>query len=78
MSQRNQFQCDLDAEVADITGEDLATIRRLGFSPIDLTDDRFDPEPDWLPPSYIDWDELALLSNQSLIDQPQRSIRQVA
>ena len=75
---RNRFQSDLDTAVADATGEDLATIRRLGFSPIDLTDDRFDPEPDWLPPSYVDWDELALLRNSPLVEQPRCSIRQVA
>ncbi len=75
---RNRYQSDLNTAVTDARGEDLATIRRLGFSLIDLTDDRFDPEPDWLPQNYMDWDELALLHNQPLIEQPRSSIRQVA
>lgn len=78
MSRQIRFQHDLEAAVAEVTGEDLVTIRRMGFSSIDLTDDRFDPEPDWLPPSYVDWDELALLRNQPLVEQPRSSIRQVA
>jgi hypothetical protein len=48
-------------ESADLTGEDVATIRRLGFSPIDLADNHFDRAPDRLPPNCIDSDELALL-----------------
>lgn len=70
MSRRAQLQRDFDLEVADRTGEDVATIRRLGFSPIDLTDDRFDDEPNWLPPSRVDWDELDRSRHEPVVCQP--------
>jgi hypothetical protein len=48
---------ELERQIARHTGEDLCEIRRLGFSLIDLTDDDFDPQPDY-PPQMVDWDEL--------------------
>ena len=51
-------QRDLDREVAKHTGEDVTTIRRRGFSVIDLQDDDFDPEPDLRAPFVLDWDDL--------------------
>ena len=49
-------QHDLDHEVARVTGESLGTIRRRGFSVIDLSDAQFDTEPDDLPAMVLDWD----------------------
>jgi len=51
-------QAQLDREVAAALGEDLAEIRRRGFSVADPFDTDFDPEPNNLPPQMIDWDEL--------------------
>lgn len=49
-------QSRLNRAVARATGEDISTIKRMGFSIAgpDLTD--FDYEP--AAPSVIDWDEL--------------------
>jgi hypothetical protein len=49
-------QHDLDLEVARATGESLRTIRRRGFSIIDLSDSQFDTEPDDTPAMVLDWD----------------------
>lgn len=78
MSRVHSSQHDLDCAVATATGEDLATIRRLGFSPIDLADDNFDPEPNLLPPQFIDWDALDLSRNEPVVCQPMSSLRRVA
>ena len=51
-------QQQLDLAVARATGESLREIRSRGFSIADPSDVAFDPEPDNLPPKFIDWDEL--------------------
>ena len=51
-------QQQLEREVADATGESLRTIRRRGFSVIDITQTDFDPEPNILPIQMVDWDEV--------------------
>jgi hypothetical protein len=51
-------QQQLDREVATSLGEDIHEISRRGFSIVDLGEVNFDPEPDLLMPSVIDWDEL--------------------
>ena len=51
-------QRQLNAAVCAATGEDRAEIRRRGFSLADPLEVHFDPEPDDLPPSLIDWDDL--------------------
>ncbi len=51
-------QAELEAEVADATGESLRTIRRRGFSivtPLSV----FDPDEDHTEPQMVDWDALA-------------------
>ena len=53
-------QVELDRAVSHVTGEDLALVRRLGFSIADPEEVLFDPEPDLRPPSVLDWDEVAL------------------
>lgn len=78
MSRRNRYQRELDRAVDSATGEDLATIRRLGFSSIDLTDDRFDPEADERPPLSLDWDEFDLSRNDPVVCQPVSAFRRVA
>ena len=75
---RNRFQSDLDTAVADATGEDLRTIRRRGFSLVDPHNVNFDPEPDLLPPQFIDWDELDRSRNEPVVRQPLRVARRVA
>jgi|GEM_PF-640069 len=78
MSRFRSSQHDLDCAVASATGEDLATIRRLGFSAIDLADDNFDPEADERPPFILDWDEFDLSRNEPVVCQPASSLRRVA
>jgi hypothetical protein len=51
MSQR-----ELDCAVALATGESLGTVRRRGFSVINLQECEFDDEPYDLPAQVIDWD----------------------
>ena len=50
-------QLQLDRAVAKATGESLREIRHRGFSIADPAVVAFDPEPDNLPPQFIDWDE---------------------
>jgi len=71
---RNRFQSDLDTAVADATGEDLRTIRRRGFSLVEPLNVNFDPEPDLLPPQFVDWDELDLSRNEPVVRQPLRVV----
>lgn len=78
MSRRYRNQDDLDCAVANVTGEDLRFIRRHGFSLVDSHNANFDPEPDLLPPQYIDWDDLELSRHDASECQPSRSIRRVA
>jgi hypothetical protein len=51
-------QQQLERELAQTTGESLRTIRRRGFSLVNMTEAEFDPEPNSLPAQFIDWDEL--------------------
>ena len=51
-------QSQLNRAVASATGESLREIRRRGFGPADPVDVDFDPEPDYVPPRTVDWDEL--------------------
>lgn len=62
-------QMQLDALVADATGEDIRAIRQRGFSVADPYDVNFDPEPNNLPPQMIDWDELDLERNLAVVSQ---------
>jgi len=51
-------QRELEAEVAEATGESVRTIRRRGFSivtPLSV----FDPDEDNTEPQMVDWDALA-------------------
>jgi len=52
MTQRN-----IDNAVAAVTGESLCVIRRRGFGIADPADVNFDPEPDDVPPAWLDWDQ---------------------
>ena len=51
-------QFEVNAAVAKATGEDISLINNLGFSVVDpfMIDFNFDPEPNNLPASMIDWD----------------------
>ena len=51
-------QQQLALEIAAALGEDVREIHHRGFSIADPAETNFDPEPDLLPPSVIDWDEL--------------------
>lgn len=78
MALRTRLRTDLDQEVALATGEDLRTIRRRGFSLVDPHRVNFDPEPDLLPPQFIDWDELDMSRNEPVVRQPLCVARRVA
>jgi len=75
---RNRSQRDLNRAVATATGEDLRVIRSRGFSLVDPHHINFDPEPDLLPPQYVDWDQLELTRNVAVVCQPETSLRRVA
>ena len=62
-------QTQLEQLVAKATGEDIRAIRHLGFSVADPLEVDFDPEPDNLSPQMIDWDELDLQRNLSVVSQ---------
>lgn len=47
---------ELNAAIADLTGEDLSLINKIGFSEVDPFLVDFDPEPNDLPASMVDWD----------------------
>ncbi len=49
-------QSDLERAISRVTGESPRTIRRRGFSLVNLHDVNFDPEPDAAPPQIVDWD----------------------
>lgn len=49
-------QSRLDRAVARATGEDISTIKRMGFSVVDPDQTDFDNEP--ALPNVVDWDEL--------------------
>ncbi|MES2789242.1 MAG: hypothetical protein V4719_06440 [Planctomycetota bacterium] len=75
---RKHSQFELDHAVATATGEDLQVIRSRGFSLVNPDHHDFDPEPDLLPPQFIDWDELELSLNSPVVYQPVNSARRVA
>ncbi|MDB5336615.1 MAG: hypothetical protein JWN70_2234 [Planctomycetaceae bacterium] len=78
MRSNNRSQLEIDCAVAAVTGDDVRVIRSRGFSLIDLEFDDFDPEPDWLPPQTVDWDELELSRNTPVVYQPVVLTRRVA
>lgn len=49
---------NLDREVARRTGDSLRTIRRHGFSVLDLQEPDFDPEANLREPLMLDWDDI--------------------
>ena len=51
-------QHQLDTAVAIATGESPSVIRRHGFGIADPLDVHFDPEPDDVPPQYLDWERM--------------------
>ena len=63
-------QNQLDHLVANVTGEDLGEIQRLGFTLADPIDVEFDPEPNELSPQMVDWDGIDLCRNVAVVDQP--------
>ena len=50
-------QRDLDTAVAVATGESPSEIRRRGFGIANPIDVNFDPEPCYVPPQWLDWDQ---------------------
>lgn len=69
------IQQDIDDAVCVATGECLCEVRRRGFSIADPLDVNFDPEPNFLPPSQIDWDEIELNRNVAFFHQPRKANR---
>lgn len=62
-------QAQLDREVARATSEDVCEISRRGFSP--LTFGPLEREPEEM---IVDWDELQLARNVSLVEQPESEL----
>ncbi len=62
-------------DVARATGEEISTIRRMGFQVVDLSSPADEPEIDAdevdLPPSIVNWEELAA-KRVSYLPQRQR------
>jgi hypothetical protein len=50
-------QRELNSAVAAATGESPSVIRRRGFGIADPAGVNFDPEPDDVPPAWLDWDQ---------------------
>lgn len=48
---------DFERALVSATGESLRTIRRRGFSMLNLQEADFDPEPNDLPAQIVDWDQ---------------------
>jgi len=70
--------CQLHRAVARATGEDIGTIRHMGFSVADPEQVRFDPEPSEvraIEDRIIDWDRHERRRNVSVV--PQRCRRAV-
>lgn len=63
-------QNELDRAVARATGEDLAEIRRRGFSVADPGIVEYDPEP-YDAPQFLDWDEIEHDRNVAVHEQRQ-------
>ncbi|QDU97643.1 hypothetical protein [Lignipirellula cremea] len=71
-------QQELERLVANATGESLDDIRRMGFSLADPCDVHFDPEPDDMLPTMVDWDQADLDRNVALVEQPPYRCRSFA
>ncbi|MFV0446244.1 MAG: hypothetical protein ACK5Q5_21945 [Planctomycetaceae bacterium] len=71
-------QQEIDNAVAEVTGETLCDVRRIGFTIADPMHVNFDPEPDDLPPNIIDWDQLELERNYAMYPMRRASRRRVA
>jgi hypothetical protein len=67
-------QYEIDSAVAARTGEELREIQSRGFSIGNMSDINFDPEPDDSPPQTVDWDELDLMRNVAVYDEPRRQV----
>lgn len=52
------LQADLYRDISQVTGETIATIKRLGFLIADPSEPISDPEAESLGPHVIDWDEM--------------------
>ena len=62
-------QNELDCAVAVTTGETVREIQRRGFSIVDDGEVNFDPEPYDDGSPYLDWDDLSLQRNVSIMEQ---------
>lgn len=66
-------QRELHRVIAQRTGETVSEIARRGFSLADPLNPDHDPEP-LDETQYIDWDQLTLEKNTSVVDQPTGSL----
>lgn len=69
------IQQEIDNAVCLATGECLCEVRRRGFSIADPLEVNFDPEPNFLQPSHIDWDKIELHRNVAVFNQPSKANR---
>ncbi|QDV11457.1 hypothetical protein CA51_13210 [Rosistilla oblonga] len=51
------LQADLYRDISRVTGETIATVKRLGFLVADPSETINDPDAELLGPHVIDWDE---------------------
>jgi len=51
-------QLDPDRAVASATGKNTSAVRCRGLVLIDPRHDSIDPEPDDVPPQYLDWERM--------------------
>ena len=69
-------QADLDRAVAQVTGEAVSTIKRLGFLLVDPASSG-EPDSDEHGPQVIDWDELQAQRFEESAGRPRHELAAV-
>ena len=62
-------QADIYRSVSRVTGETVATVKRLGFLIAEPSDVIDDPDAESLGPHVIDWDEFQARQEQEMSGQ---------
>jgi hypothetical protein len=64
------LQADLYRDISRVTGETVATIKRVGFLIADPSEPISDPEAENLGPHVLDWDEMDFFQDQTDAEYP--------
>ena len=64
------LQADLYRDISRVTGETIATIKRVGFLIADPSEPISDPEAEDLGPHCLDWDEMDDAQDQTDAEYP--------